>query len=156
MLSLLFGPMKITNKLVILSTVIALIIFAITFTQYSLAQEKEEETNARLSNFNHIKKFTSDGKFITSWGSEGDGDGQFLRPEDVAIDSSSGNVFVADFEGNNIQKFDSDGNFITKWGSEGDGDGQFWLPHDIAIDSSDNVYVVDSGNVHEKKDVCAL
>jgi hypothetical protein len=81
MLSLLFGPMKITNKLVILSTVIALIIFAITFTQYSLAQEKEEETNARLSNFNHIKKFTSDGKFITSWGSEGDGDGVSVEEE---------------------------------------------------------------------------
>ena len=54
-----------------------------------------------------------------------------------------------------IQKFDSDGNFITKWGSGGTDDGQFWLLHDIAIDSSDNVYVVDSGNVHEKKDICA-
>jgi hypothetical protein len=55
-----------------------------------------------------------------------------------------------------IKKFDSDGNFITKWGSEGDGDDQFWLPHDIAIDSSDNVYVTDSGNVHEKKEICAI
>jgi tripartite motif-containing protein 71 len=102
-------------------------------------------------------QFDSNGKFITSWGSEGTGDGQFLQPEDVSVDSSSGNVFVADFEGNNFQKFDSNGNFITKWGSKGDGDGQFfWLPHDIAIDSSDNVYVVDSGNVHEKKEICAL
>jgi hypothetical protein len=42
-------------------------------------------------------------------------------------------------------------------GVEGYADGQFfWLPHDIAIDSSDNVYVVDSGNVHEKKDICAI
>ena len=56
-----------------------------------------------------------------------------------------------------IKKFDNNGNFITKWGIEGYGDdGQFWLPHDIAIDSSDNVYVVDSGNVHEKKEICAL
>jgi hypothetical protein len=88
--------MKITNKLVILSTVIELIIFAITFTQYSVAQEKEE-TNARLSNFNHIKKFDSDGQFITTWGTEGTGDGQFLQPEAVAVDSSSDNVFVAGF-----------------------------------------------------------
>jgi DNA-binding beta-propeller fold protein YncE len=65
-------------------------------------------------------------------------------------------VYIVDSQNERIQKFDSDGNFITKWGSEGYGDGQFWLPHDIAIDSSDNVYVVDSGNVHEKKDVCAL
>jgi hypothetical protein len=56
-----------------------------------------------------------------------------------------------------IKKFDSNGEFITSWGSEGYGDGQFfWLPHDIAIDSSDNVYVVDSGNVHKKKDICAI
>ena len=45
---------------------------------------------------------------------------------------------------------------LTKWDSKGYGHGQFWLPHDIAIDSSDNVYVVDSGNVHEKKDICAI
>jgi DNA-binding beta-propeller fold protein YncE len=55
-----------------------------------------------------------------------------------------------------IKKFDSNGKFITSWGSEGYGDGQFWLPHDIAIDSSDNVYVTDSGNVHEKKDNCTI
>jgi hypothetical protein len=27
-----------------------------------------------------IQKFTSDGTFITKWGSEGEGDGQFLHP----------------------------------------------------------------------------
>jgi hypothetical protein len=73
MLFLLFRSIKFTNKLIILSTVISLIIFMITFTQYSLAQGKEE-TDARPSNFDDIKKFDSDGKFITtSWGSEGDG-----------------------------------------------------------------------------------
>ena len=40
-----------------------------------------------------IQKFTSDGKFITTWGSNGRGDGQFSRPEGVAVDSS-GNVYV--------------------------------------------------------------
>jgi len=33
---------------------------------------------------------------------------------------------------------------------------QFKEPHDVAVDSSVNVYVVDSGNVHEKKDICAM
>jgi len=65
-------------------------------------------------------------------------------------------VYVSDDDKNSIQKFTSDGKFITSWGSEGTGDGQFLRPEDVAIDSSDNVYVVDSRNVHEKKDVCAL
>jgi tripartite motif-containing protein 71 len=145
------------------STNIAILVFLISMMQpqhgFSSVEEETEKNNDNSNNlpgFKSIKKFDSNGKFITSWGSEGTGNGQFLRPEDVTVDSSSGTIFVADFEGNNIQKFTSDGNFITKWGSEGYGDGQFWLPHDIAIDSSDNVYVVDSGNVHEKKDICAI
>src|ERR671910_1419683 len=90
MLSLLFRPTKFTNKLVILSTVIALIIFTISFTQYSLAQGKEEETDARRSNFNDIKKFDSDGKFITtSWGSEGDGDGVSVEEEEEETENNN-------------------------------------------------------------------
>ena len=121
---------------------------------FSSVEEQETEKN-NPPGFKSIKKFDSDGNFITSWGTEGTGDGQFLHAHGIDIDSSD-NVYVSDDDRNNIQKFDSDGNFITKWGSEGYGDGQFWLPHDIAIDSSDNVYVVDSGNVHEKKDICAI
>ena len=81
---------------------------------------------------NHrIQKFDSDGNFITKWGSEGDGDGQFsIVTPGVDVDSS-GYVYVIDKEGANVQKFDSDGNFITKWGSEGDEDGQFSMPEDI-------------------------
>jgi tripartite motif-containing protein 71 len=65
-------------------------------------------------------------------------------------------MYVVDSQNERIQKFTSDDNPITKWGTEGTAHDQFWLPHDIAIDSSDNVYVVDSGNMHEKKDICAL
>lgn len=55
-----------------------------------------------------------------------------------------------------IKKFDSDGNFIRKWGIEGTDAGQYLHLHDVAVDSFDNVYVADSGNVHEKKDICAI
>src|SRR5919112_5391204 len=55
-----------------------------------------------------------------------------------------------------IKKFDSNGKFITSWGTEGTGDGQFLHAHGIDIDSSGNVYVTDSGNVHEKKDNCTI
>jgi hypothetical protein len=53
-----------------------------------------------------FQKFTSDGSFITKWGSNGTGDGQFSYAGSVAVDSS-GNVYVADVD--RVQKFTSDG-----------------------------------------------
>ncbi|MCK4734430.1 MAG: 6-bladed beta-propeller, partial [Methanophagales archaeon] len=85
------------------------------------------------------------GHFITKWGIEGSGDGEFQCPYGIAVDSS-GNVFVADEGNTRIQKFDSDGHFIIKWGSRGTGDGEFFWPHGIAVDSSGNVYVADANN----------
>jgi NHL repeat len=42
--------------------------------------------------------------FATKWGSHGSGDGQFIIPDGVAVDSS-GNVYVADAFNHRIQKF---------------------------------------------------
>jgi hypothetical protein len=122
----------------LLLTKSAILVFLLSMMQpqhgfSSIEGEETEENNP--PGFKSIQKFDSDGNFITSWGSEGDGDGEFLHANGIDIDSSSGNVYVSDDDKNSIQKFDSDGNFITKWGSEGTDDRQFWLPHDIAIDS---------------------
>jgi len=83
--------------------------------------------------------------FVTKWGSKGFGDGQFRRPEGIAVDSK-GNVYVSDTLKNNIQKFDSSGNFITKWGSHGEKDGEIAGPRRVAVDLNDNVYVPSIGN----------
>ncbi|MGH9910587.1 MAG: 6-bladed beta-propeller, partial [Nitrososphaerales archaeon] len=92
-----------------------------------------------------IQKFNSSGNFLTKLGSFGSGNGQFIAPHGVALDSS-GNLYVADTNNNRIQKFGSSGNFITTWGTTGSGDGQFSSPRGIAVDSSDNLYVTDTGN----------
>ena len=92
-----------------------------------------------------IQKFTSDGHFITKWGTRGSGDGQFRSPTGIAVDNL-GNVYVADFSNDRIQKFTSDGHFITKWGTRGSGDGQFQFPTGIAVDNDGNVYIADSWN----------
>jgi sugar lactone lactonase YvrE len=111
-----------------------------------------------------IQKFDSDGNFITKWGSEGIGDGQFTHLHDIAVGpGGSGNqtqslssnenastnnefVYTTDAENFNVQKFTSDGQFITKWGSEGTADGQFGGLESLDVDSEGNVYVADSGN----------
>jgi DNA-binding beta-propeller fold protein YncE len=95
-----------------------------------------------------VIKFTSDGKFITKWGTPGNNGSQFHFPTAVATDPL-GKVYVTDFSilsNGTIQKFTSDGKFITKWGSSGVGDGQFNYTRGIATDSLGNVYVADSGN----------
>src|SRR6476661_4980448 len=97
------------------------------------------------SGSNPVQKFTNNGTFITTWGYEGSGNGQFISPSGIAVDSSD-NVYVSDLENNRIQKFTNNGTFITTWGSYGTGNGQFISPSGIAVDSSDNVYVVDAGN----------
>ena len=84
-------------------------------------------------------------QFVTKWGSNGSGDGQFSNPHGVIVDSS-GNVYVVDTSNNRIQKFNSSGTFIAKWGSGGSGDGQFNYPYGLAVDSSGNVYVADENN----------
>ena len=54
---------------------------------------------------NHrIQKFTSDGVFVSLWGTEGAGDGDFREPRGVAV-ASDGSVYVSDIGNNRIQKF---------------------------------------------------
>ena len=98
-----------------------------------------------IPNNNRIQKFSTDGTFLASWGSYGSGNGQFISPHGIAVDSS-GKVYVADTYNYRIQKFSPDGTFLASWGSEGSGNGQFESPDGVAVDGSGNVYVTDIGN----------
>ena len=131
---------------------------------------------------NHrIQKFDSNGKFLGKWGSycnlntssgcntsapgaASPGDGQFLFPRGITVDSSLGRVYVTDTSNNRIEVFDTAGNFLGKWGSWCDminglncntsapgaaspGDGQFYWPFSIEANQySHIVYIVDSHN----------
>src|SRR5665213_1481435 len=88
--------------------------------------------------------------YLFQWGSQGSGNGQFISPVGIALDSSS-NVYVLDANNNCVEKFDHLGNYLTQWGSQGSGNGQFVYPGGISIDSSNNVYVSDGNNSRIEK-----
>src|SRR3954463_319486 len=66
-------------------------------------------------NNNRIQKFTTDGAFVTKWGSFGSGNSQFSSPTDVATDAA-GNVYVVDSGNYTLKKFTSDGAYIASFG----------------------------------------
>jgi len=91
-----------------------------------------------------IQKFTHEGQFLSSWGTNGVENGELQSPVGIAIYEN--NVYVVDEERHTVQKFDNDGNFILKWGGYGTENGQFIEPRGITIDSNGIVYVADSKN----------
>jgi len=91
-----------------------------------------------------IQKFTHEGQFLSSWGTNGIENGELQSPVGIAIYEN--NVYVVDAKRHTVQKFDNDGNFILKWGGYGNENGQFIKPLGITIDSSGIVYVADSKN----------
>jgi len=97
-----------------------------------------------------VQKFTSTGTFITQWGSQGSGQGQFNFPYDITVDGS-GNIYVADSYNHRVQKFTSSGAFITEWGSLGSGPGQFDIPIAIAVGGEGDVYVTETNNHRVQK-----
>ena len=62
-----------------------------------------------------IVKFSLDGRVLATWGTKGNGDGQFDDHTSVAVDPTTNKVYVADPRNKRIQVFDSNGKFLTKW-----------------------------------------
>ena len=78
-------------------------------------------------------------------GTRGNGPGQFLEPNALAVDMA-GNLFVADTGNNRIQKLKGDGTFLREVGGFGWQDGQFNKPTGIAVGKGLELYVADSRN----------
>jgi sugar lactone lactonase YvrE len=110
-----------------------------------------------VDSFNsRIQKFDQNGKFLTMWGTAGQGDGEFrfingdAGAGAIAVDEQ-GNVYVADWGNSRLQKFDGNGQFLAKWGTRGAGDGQFSNLLSITVDKAGNVYVLDGARADIQK-----
>jgi streptogramin lyase len=76
----------------------------IAVDKYNNIYVNDPQADATGSQIPRVQKFSPDGQFITKWGSYGTGDGQFIDPEHLAIDSN-GYVYVSDRGNNDIQVF---------------------------------------------------
>ena len=93
-----------------------------------------------------VSIFNPAGEKVKSFGSQGSGDGQFIRPAGVAVDAED-NILVVDRNNHRVQKFTSDGNFIAAVGSHGNNQLEFEFPRGIAFHpSTRKVYVADRCN----------
>lgn len=74
-----------------------------------------------LGSFNNaVFKFSSDGKYITKFGDDGDQPGQFRAPQAIAVDGK-GRVYVSDFKG--VQVFDTNGRYLAAFDPGGTASG---------------------------------
>ncbi len=94
--------------------------------------------------FDQLIKYSSDGTLLGAWGERGSGNGQFIEPSGVAIDSE-GFIYVSDLQNHRIQKFNAEMEYITQWTGEVFGSSIF-SPYTAAIDSEDYIYVIDISN----------
>ena len=108
----------------------------------------------------NVKKFSQDGSFVTSWGSQGTGDQQFSMPTGIATYEESIEgvlycyVYVIDhnsFSDDRIQKFTSDGTFIWQRSVPLEPDEVIPYLRYITLDSEGYIYVTDSDNNCVKK-----
>lgn len=83
---------------------------------------------------NRVQVFSKTGGFLRKWGSVGNGNGQFLRAEDVAV-SADGTVWVADDGNGRVQAFSTAGAFRTSIGLPSE------AARGVAVDADGNVLV---------------
>ena len=94
----------------------------------------------------NVLRLGDDGEeYITEFGSYGSGDGQFIWPMSIAVDSEV-NVYVSDEWLHRINVYSRDGEYLRTWGSHGSGEGELNRPSGLAIGADGTMFVVDSRN----------
>ena len=90
----------------------------------------------------YVYGFAADGSLVLTLGGRGGGDGQFRRPNAIAVDVAGSKLLVADQDNFRVQVFTLTGTFVTAFGNRnkyyGDGSGEGWLPRTqgLAVDSA--------------------
>jgi sugar lactone lactonase YvrE len=95
--------------------------------------------------YRRVQHYSADGAFLGTFGSQGNGDGQFQAPAGIAAGPDA--LFVADRSLSSIQAFGLGGGFAGRvGGTPGGGPGQFSHPFYVAVDCRGTLYVSDRDN----------
>ncbi len=105
---------------------------------------------AEYGEHDRIQKFSPEGEFLEVWGGHGPEPGQFMRPQNLAIDQRD-RIWVADACNHRIQVFSTEGELLTCWGKPGSAPGQLYYPYDLVLDGQGHVYVCEFGNHRVQK-----
>lgn len=95
-----------------------------------------------------ISVLSSSGAYISSFGKKGRGNGEFIGPQFIAVDSSN-NIFVTDYGNARVVVFNPEGQSLFTFGEKNAFFSGFSAPGGIAV-LDDRVYVADSvkGSLH--------
>jgi hypothetical protein len=100
------------------------------------AHSGQGQDTATATTVARIAKFSSDGTYLTSFGTFGTGPGQLRTPHALAFDSQ-GRLFVADRGNNRLLVFDQEGSLLEEWK-------QFSRISGLVITENDVLYAIDS------------
>ena len=93
-----------------------------------------------------IRFYSNDGGLLMTFGSRGQGAGQFCRPLGIAV-NREGNLLVVDSDNHRICMLSAGGSFLSTLGGAGSGDVQFHHPRAVIVNQSDGTFLVaDTGN----------
>ena len=95
---------------------------------------------------NHrVQKLTSSGKFLHKFGQLGSGQGQFIEPLAVIIDSNN-KLIVSDCGNRSIQIFNENGGWLLTINGKGSGNHSFQSPFGLTLDPQGNIHVAACGS----------
>lgn len=98
------------------------------------------------THYSRVSIFDAQGQFLGSFGSHGDGPGQFRLVTDVAVDRF-GYIYVGEYGGNDrITKFSPDFEVVDIFGDTPIEGERLSRPAGLAIDAHDNLWVADACN----------
>ncbi|MCO6459306.1 MAG: hypothetical protein J5I93_28690 [Pirellulaceae bacterium] len=108
---------------------------------------------AEYGEYDRVQKFDRHGQFLFQWGGHGSQPGQFVRPQNLAIDAED-RIWVADACNHRIQVFDATGDqaqLVKLWGEQGEQPGQLSYPYDLVLDGQGHLYLCEYGNHRVQK-----